>query len=70
MSHPAQQTPDSASFDEKKVDGLDGGAPVTTTLTAGIDEPEHKEHDVAETNRVMRKIDWRVLPVCAVSSCE
>ena len=66
----SQESVGKSSVDEKKVDGLDGGAPVTTTLTAGVDEPEHSEHDVAETNRIMSKIDWRVLPVCAVSSCE
>lgn len=65
MSHNAQRTPDSASFEEKK-EGLDGGAPITTTLTAGVEETEHREFDVAETNRLIRKMDWRVLPICSV----
>jgi hypothetical protein len=71
------QTPpsrgDASSLSEKEKDiEYVGGAPYDTVLTAGLasvndpaDGPETQDDD-KETKRIMRKIDWRILPICSL----
>jgi hypothetical protein len=73
------QTPpsrDTSSLSEKEKDiEYQGGAPNTTVLTAGLSNvndttregagPETQDDD-KETKRIMRKIDWRILPICSL----
>ncbi len=71
---PGSGTPDgrsSASPSEKGNDlEFHGGAAYANTLTAGVstfegDGPATLAED-RETKRIMRKLDWRLLPICSV----
>ncbi len=69
---PGATTPDGRISDEKaKVDvEYNGGEVYDKTYTAALstadgDGPATLSDD-RETKRIMRKLDWRILPVCSV----
>ena len=65
-----RDTPDSASISEKKDDSrLEDGvmiAPVLTAGTTNADAVASTIEDPKETARLIRKLDWHVIPICSV----
>lgn len=61
--------PDSASIEKKDDSRLEGGvvmAPVLTAGTTNADAVATTIEDPKETARLIRKLDWHVLPICSV----
>ncbi|CBQ73910.1 conserved hypothetical protein [Sporisorium reilianum SRZ2] len=66
MSH---RTPDSASIEKKDDSRLEDGvmmAPILTAGTTNADAVASTVEDPKETARLIRKLDWHVLPICSV----
>ncbi|CDR87306.1 related to TNA1-high affinity nicotinic acid plasma membrane permease [Sporisorium scitamineum] len=65
----AYRTPDSASIEKKDDSRLEDGvmmAPVLTAGTTNADAVASTVEDPKETARLLRKLDWHVLPMCSV----
>ncbi|KAJ9480006.1 putative High-affinity nicotinic acid transporter (putative) [Pseudozyma hubeiensis] len=63
------RTPDSASIEKKDDSRLEDGvmmAPVLTAGTTNADAVASTVEDPKETARLIRKLDWHVLPICSV----
>lgn len=64
-----RDTPDSASIEKKDDSRLEDGvviAPVLTAGTTNADAVATTIEDPKETARLIRKLDWHVLPICSV----
>ncbi|EPQ30188.1 uncharacterized protein PFL1_02304 [Pseudozyma flocculosa PF-1] len=70
MASPHAGSPDTASIEKRDEAKLEGGYGIAPVLTSG---QLSMAHDVAttvaddhETKRIVRKMDWHVLPICSV----
>ncbi|SPO32576.1 related to TNA1 - high affinity nicotinic acid plasma membrane permease [Ustilago trichophora] len=64
-----RDTPDSASIEKKDDSRLEDGVIMAPILTAGTTNAEATAstiEDPKETARLIRKLDWHVLPICSV----
>ncbi len=64
-----RNSPDSASIEKKDDARLEDGimiAPVLTAGTTNADAVASTIEDPRETARILRKLDWHVIPICAV----
>ena len=61
-------SPDSASIEKKDDLRLEDGINIGPVLTSGAasDMGPSTAPDDRETSRIIRKMDWRVLPICSV----